>query len=575
MAQSYTRLSLDSTYSEDGISFQNLDPNQEWVTKSIPLGDGSMLVLSTVRSEGTTYRSMVYRLDRFGLLDHRFGSGQGYVEVAQGISTNAVDIIVFETNKVLVLVEQQLDRHPVLAVMDLDGVADVAFDNVKILSSIATYKPILSSVCLGSHGELLIGGSCLNQQGMRMCIVLSLRPESGYSATFYTIKNESGGEHYQKLLKDANRFYLLGFTISGAKSYYTVLRTDYGFLKDTDFSVEGKAFFGLGENDEMITDGVLDNNKRLLVLCKPIFTKSENENFAIARLVTNVRQPKSHLDPTFNSTGVRSLQYKKSYMTKILVDKDDFIYVTGFYLTEDGTSHAFIMRLMDNGLLDSSFCEKGFYFFDGIPSASTADFYIQDRTIIVVGTSGYSEGVSDSKTYVAKLKIVDYKLIHPTITWSNQTDLYCGHQEIPISLTSNSPAQLTWHIASGPVEKSGNKLLINGLGTIQLDIHQDTQGIYTQLDTTISLQASCEVKVFEYVTPNGDGANDTFTIQNIEFFPENRVAVYNKWQQEIYSAKGYKNMWQPTHLPAGVYYYLVQINPEEKPYKGIFLLEDK
>ena len=66
------------------------------------------------------------------------------------------------------------------------------------------------------------------------------------------------------------------------------------------------------------------------------------------------------------------------------------------------------------------------------------------------------------------------------------------------------------------------------------------------------------------MTPNGYVINDTWSIINIENYQNSLVIVYNRWGNEVYRAKGYKNDWNGNYkgdmLPEGSYYYQVYLN---------------
>ncbi len=63
------------------------------------------------------------------------------------------------------------------------------------------------------------------------------------------------------------------------------------------------------------------------------------------------------------------------------------------------------------------------------------------------------------------------------------------------------------------------------------------------------------------LTPNQDGANDTWFIKNIQLFPKNSVKIINRWGDVVFSANSYQNDWEGTFsgqlLPAGTYYYIL------------------
>lgn len=77
-----------------------------------------------------------------------------------------------------------------------------------------------------------------------------------------------------------------------------------------------------------------------------------------------------------------------------------------------------------------------------------------------------------------------------------------------------------------------------------------------------------KVKVYTGVSSNDDGNNDTFFIEDIELFPNNEVKIYNRWGNEVYFKKGYKNEWKGDwngkQLPDGTYYYIIELNDDER-----------
>lgn len=82
------------------------------------------------------------------------------------------------------------------------------------------------------------------------------------------------------------------------------------------------------------------------------------------------------------------------------------------------------------------------------------------------------------------------------------------------------------------------------------------------------------------LTPNGDGVNDFWEIENIQTFGTSDLAIFDRWGNQIYTAKGYTNTWNGTSgndiLPDGAYYYVITFEESTKVYKGtITILRDK
>lgn len=82
-----------------------------------------------------------------------------------------------------------------------------------------------------------------------------------------------------------------------------------------------------------------------------------------------------------------------------------------------------------------------------------------------------------------------------------------------------------------------------------------------------------EVKIYSGFSPNDDGVNDRWIIDNIELFPNNVVHIFNRWGQVVYEQKSYHsgNAWDGTYegkkLPVGTYYYTIDLKDDRFPEK--------
>ncbi|MCU0436081.1 MAG: gliding motility-associated C-terminal domain-containing protein [Bacteroidia bacterium] len=84
----------------------------------------------------------------------------------------------------------------------------------------------------------------------------------------------------------------------------------------------------------------------------------------------------------------------------------------------------------------------------------------------------------------------------------------------------------------------------------------------------------CELIFYSGITPNSDGKNDFWAIEFIEQYPENTVAVFNRWGGKVWETRNYNNSdrrWEGNDdtgnaLPPATYFYIVEVNG--KTYKG-------
>ena len=76
-----------------------------------------------------------------------------------------------------------------------------------------------------------------------------------------------------------------------------------------------------------------------------------------------------------------------------------------------------------------------------------------------------------------------------------------------------------------------------------------------------------QIVTTQVLTPNGDGINDTWIVENITNNPNSVVRVFNRWGSLVYSAKNYQNDWDGklngsdvTVPDGGSYYYQIDLN---------------
>lgn len=73
----------------------------------------------------------------------------------------------------------------------------------------------------------------------------------------------------------------------------------------------------------------------------------------------------------------------------------------------------------------------------------------------------------------------------------------------------------------------------------------------------------CTYNIPNIISPNGDGRNDTWDIEFIEFFPSTNLRVYNRWGNIVFEQENYDQFqnsrsgrgWDPEGLSEGSYFY--------------------
>jgi gliding motility-associated-like protein len=71
-------------------------------------------------------------------------------------------------------------------------------------------------------------------------------------------------------------------------------------------------------------------------------------------------------------------------------------------------------------------------------------------------------------------------------------------------------------------------------------------------------------------SPNDDGVNDLWDIDEARYYDDIEVYVFNRWSQPVFHSKGYSDgqRWNGTkfnngkQLPVGTYYYVIEVEGE-------------
>ena len=163
-------------------------------------------------------------------------------------------------------------------------------------------------------------------------------------------------------------------------------------------------------------------------------------------------------------------------------------------------------------------------------------------------------------------------------TWSEIPENYCLAPQLveretsfcvneKVTFLAEGDVSYQWWFASNPdlVISQENKVTINTQKTDVLFV-EGSKGFLDSVNITVSSEGECRKNLtfYNFITPNGDGQNDFFEIDNLEKYASNELWIYDRWGREIFYTKGYTGNWG-SDIKKGVYYYLLLVdgNKEE------------
>jgi len=140
-----------------------------------------------------------------------------------------------------------------------------------------------------------------------------------------------------------------------------------------------------------------------------------------------------------------------------------------------------------------------------------------------------------------------------------------------------------WSAGACPSNNCGNKVenlkpgnyFVTIISTYPFNGLQVSDTIHRGPMEVKSSSEECKLIVYSGVTPNNDGQNDRWIIENISEFPNNHVTIYNRWGMQLFDTNGYDNAskYWPTDemlnkLVSSTYFYVIELGDGSKPLKG-------
>ncbi|MDR9456382.1 MAG: gliding motility-associated C-terminal domain-containing protein [Salegentibacter sp.] len=129
---------------------------------------------------------------------------------------------------------------------------------------------------------------------------------------------------------------------------------------------------------------------------------------------------------------------------------------------------------------------------------------------------------------------------------------------------------ITWYDSEDGTNALGTSTTLTS-GTYYATLTGETGCESSQrLAVTVSVE-NCPILYPEAITPNGDGRNDTFIIENItNEYPNYSIEIFNRWGNVIYKGNASTPAWDGTSnqsgsfgddvLPVGVYFYVIDFS---------------
>jgi gliding motility-associated-like protein len=157
---------------------------------------------------------------------------------------------------------------------------------------------------------------------------------------------------------------------------------------------------------------------------------------------------------------------------------------------------------------------------------------------------------------------------NPSISMGYSSDLYVSGADI-VSYNWFPSAGLNSTTISNPIASPKTTTTY----TVEVT---NRFGSKTRIAITVTVREDYNITPSNILSPNGDGENDVWTIENLSAYPNNKVMIIDRSGKLIYSKTNYTNDWNGIFngnaLPEGTYYYIITLNNGAAEKKGFITI---
>ncbi|MCX2454380.1 gliding motility-associated C-terminal domain-containing protein, partial [Pedobacter sp. PLR] len=202
-------------------------------------------------------------------------------------------------------------------------------------------------------------------------------------------------------------------------------------------------------------------------------------------------------------------------------------------------------------------------------------------TVTVKDNGGTDNGGVDtySRTFVLTVNALPVVAISADKGADNNPNSTSVSKGETVVLTASGGSSYAWAVSNSAISGQNTaSLTVRPRETTTYTVTvSNANGCTEQKSFTVTVLDDLEkIKATNILSPNGDGYNDKWIIDNIDFYPNNEVKIFDKSGRAVYSKKSYDNSWDGMlngmPLSEGTYFYIIDFGKDRQKFKGFITI---
>ncbi|RRN78164.1 gliding motility-associated C-terminal domain-containing protein [Pseudoxanthomonas sp. SGD-10] len=149
-----------------------------------------------------------------------------------------------------------------------------------------------------------------------------------------------------------------------------------------------------------------------------------------------------------------------------------------------------------------------------------------------------------------------------------------------LTVNSDNGTTYRWSSAAGIISGENSAMLtVRPMQTTTYTVTvTNANGCESSSSFTLEVRGDYQaVDAENFITPNGDGVNDTWVVKNIDAYPDHTLTIVDRAGRQVYQTRNYKNDWNGTlegsPLAPGTYYYILRFDePGAQYFRGFITI---